>query len=224
VKNGEGEYFLKTMDQLDSQLPIGALVDEEMLMQVQQGDEVAAEYLVHKYENIVHKKANAYFLVGSEREDVVQEGFIGLFKAIYDYDKNKRSSFKTFAELCITRQIITSIKSATRMKHSPLNSYISIYKPVSDDEQDRTLLDTIVDDGAYDPKDYVLTKEKLRTLKVELLKALTKLEWSVLTLYLQGFSYEEIASALKRTEKSIDNALQRVKKKVEQIEAIREKE
>ncbi|MEJ8778706.1 RNA polymerase sporulation sigma factor SigH [Pseudogracilibacillus sp. ICA-222130] len=212
------------MDQLDSQLPIGALVDEEMLMQVQQGDEVAAEYLVNKYENIVHKKANAYFLVGSEREDVVQEGFIGLFKAIYDYDKNKRSSFKTFAELCITRQIITSIKSATRMKHSPLNSYISIYKPVSDDEHDRTLLDTIVDDGAFDPKDYVLTKEKLRTLKVELLKALTKLEWSVLTLYLQGFSYEEIASALKRTEKSIDNALQRVKKKVEQIEAIREKE
>lgn len=191
-----------------------ALVDEEVLAYVQEGDTCAAEFLVSKYERIVYKKANTYFLIGSDRDDVIQEGFIGLFKAMYDYDENKRSSFKSFAELCITRQIITSIKSATRLKHTPLNSYTSIYKPVHEEESERMLLDTMIDNNASDPKDYLLQKEQVQVLKDELMKALTKLEWDVLAMYVQGFSYDEVALALNRSTKSIDNALQRVKRKI----------
>lgn len=190
------------------------LEDEEILAYVQKGDTYAAEFLVSKYERIVYKKANTYFLIGSDRDDVIQEGFIGLFKAMYDYDENKRSSFKSFAELCITRQIITSIKTATRLKHTPLNSYISIYKPVHEEESERMLLDTMIDNTASDPKDYLLQKEQVHVLKNELMKALTRLEWDVLAMYVQGFSYDEVALALNRSTKSIDNALQRVKRKI----------
>src|SRR5699024_5561557 len=134
-----------------------------------------------------------------------------------DYDENKRSSFRSFAELCITRQIITSIKSATRLKHSPLNTYISFYKPVNEDESERVLLDTIISTEAEDPQELVMLREKHRTLQLQLMKTLTRLEWGVLQLYLEGCSYEDIAIKLNRHEKSIDNALQRVKRKVEQL-------
>lgn len=197
-----------------------SLVDEELLSYVQKGDTAAADFLVSKYERIVYKKANTYFLIGSDRDDVIQEGFIGLFKAMYDYDDSKRTSFKSFAELCITRQIITSIKSATRLKHTPLNSYISIYKPVNEEESERILLDTMIDKKASDPRDYVLHQERVQVLKNELMKALTKLELDVLVRYIQGFSYEEIALALQRSTKSIDNALQRVKRKIGQLEGL----
>lgn len=196
------------------------LVDEEVLMHVQKGNAHATEFLVNKYERIVYKKANTYFLIGSDRDDVIQEGFIGLFKAMYDYDKDKRSSFKSFAELCITRQIITSIKSATRLKHTPLNSYTSIYKPVHEEDSERMLLDTLIDNTASDPKDYVLNKERVQLLKNELMRVLTKLEWDVLMLYSQGYSYEEIAATLDRSAKSIDNALQRVKRKVNALDRL----
>lgn len=205
------------MEQIELNRPFGALVDEEVLLQIQEGDEVAVEYLINKYEGLIRKKANTYFLIGSDRDDVVQEGLIGLYKAICDYDESKRSSFRSFAELCITRQIITSIKAATRLKHNPLNTYVSIYKPVHLEDSERTLLDTLYNDEAIVPDDYILKKEKYQLVESQLMKALTKLEWDVLYLYLQGFSYIGIANALGRHEKSIDNALQRVKRKVEEL-------
>ncbi|HLR71912.1 MAG TPA: RNA polymerase sporulation sigma factor SigH [Pseudogracilibacillus sp.] len=208
---------MSAVRQLERKIPFGSLVDEEVLSHVQEGNQTAVEYLIKKYERVVRKKANTYFLVGSDREDVVQEGLIGLYKAICDYDENKRSSFRSFAELCITRQIITSIKSATRLKHSPLNSYISIYKQVHDEDSERILLDTINSFEAVDPQNFLVSKEKYDHLQSRLMKALTKLEWDVLRLYLQGCTYEEIAFKLHRQEKSIDNALQRVKRKVEQL-------
>lgn len=208
---------MSAVDQLETDTTFGQLVDEEVLTHVQQGNKTAVEYLINKYERIVRKKANTYFLIGSDRDDVVQEGLIGLYKAICDYDENKRSSFKSFAELCITRQIITSIKSATRLKHTPLNSYVSLYKPINEDESERMLLDTIVCGKSIDPQELLLNREKHKDLQMKLLKTLTKLEWDVLNLYTQGCSYEEIAKQLNRQEKSIDNALQRVKRKVEQL-------
>lgn len=208
---------MSTVDQLEKETTFGSLVDEEVVTHVQKGNKTAVEYLINKYERIVRKKANTYFLIGSDRDDVVQEGLIGLYKAICDYDENKRSSFKSFAELCITRQIITSIKSATRLKHSPLNSYVSIYKPINEDESERILLDTIVCGKSVDPQELLVNREKHKFLQTKLLKTLTKLEWDVLRLYIQGCSYEEIAKQLNRQEKSIDNALQRVKRKVEQL-------
>lgn len=194
-----------------------ASVDKALLLHVQQGDEFAIEHLMNKYEGIVRKKANTYFLIGSDRDDVVQEGLIGLYKAICDYDENKRSSFKSFAELCITRQIITSIKSATRLKHTPLNGYVSIYKPVQDEESDQTLIDVIEYYEADQPQEELLIKEQIVHVQSELMKVLTGLEWEVLRYYIEGYSYEDIALMIGRSEKSIDNALQRVKRKVGQL-------
>src|SRR5699024_3038106 len=191
-------------------------IDQMLLLHVQEGDELAVEHLMNKYEGIVRKKANTYFPLGSDREDVIQEGLIGLYKAICDYDDSKQSSFKSFAELCITRQIITSIKSATRLKHTPLNGYISIYKPVQE-ESDQVLIDVFEYDDAVSPHDQLVTKEQTNNMKLVLAKMLTKLEWEVLHYYIEGYRYEEIASVVGRSEKSIDNALQRVKRKVGQL-------
>lgn len=193
-----------------------ASVDKTILLHGKKGDKIAIDYLMNKYEGIVRKKANTYFLVGSDREDVVQEGLIGLYKAICDYDENKRSSFKSFAELCITRQIITSIKTATRLKHTPLNGYISIYMPVQE-ESDQALIDIIEYFEADQPQDSLVMKENMLHVQTELMKVLTGLEWNVLRHYLDGFTYEEIATQIGRSEKSIDNALQRIKRKVGQL-------
>lgn len=208
---------MNSVEQLESDTVLHSLLDEEVLRKVKNGCEMSVEYLLKKYESTVRKKANTYFLIGSEHDDVVQEGFIGLYKAICDYDQSKRASFSSFAELCITRQIITSIKSATRQKHQPLNSYVSLYKPVHDDNPERTLLDTIISQREKDPQYYLLLREKREYIKNKLMKALTKLERDVLSLYLQGCSYDEIARQLKRQEKSVDNALQRVKRKVSRL-------
>lgn len=206
---------MSSLGQIERNTPYGSVVDRELLSNVQKGDEFAVERLITKYEKIVQKKANTYFLVGSERDDVVQEGLIGLYKAICDYDENKRSSFKSFAELCITRQIISSIKSATRQKHGPLNMYISIYKPVQDDEPERLLLETIQNGDEVGPLAQMEKKEYFAFIQSKLMKTLTKLEWDVLYFYLQGWTYVEIATHVSRSEKAIDNALQRIKKKVE---------
>lgn len=194
-----------------------ALIDEEVLPYIHEGDKDATEYILNKYERIVHKKASGYFLMGSDRDDVVQEGRIGLYKAIADYDATKKSSFKSFAELCITRQIITSVKSATRLKHSPLNSYVSIYKPVHEEEETRPLLEVLQSDVTVDPLERLLREEKFNDLQAIIMKALTRLEWDVLYHYMHGFSYDEIATKLNRTEKSIDNALQRVRRKMDEL-------
>jgi RNA polymerase sporulation-specific sigma factor len=189
--------------------------DEELVEAVRNGDDQALEYLIHKYRNFVRAKARSYFLIGADREDIVQEGMIGLYKSIRDYREDKLTSFKAFAELCITRQIITAIKTATRQKHIPLNSYVSLDKPIYDEDSDRTLLDVIGAARVTDPEELVIHQEEFDDIEVKMSELLSDLERQVLMLYLDGRSYQEIAVDLDRHVKSIDNALQRVKRKLE---------
>ena len=189
--------------------------DEEIVELAQLGNQFAIEFLVDKYKNFVRAKARAYFLIGADREDIIQEGMIGLFKAIRDYNGEKLTSFRAFAELCITRQIITAIKTATRQKHIPLNSYVSLNKPVYDEESDRTLIDVITTNKITNPEEIVISREEFVYIEKKMGEILSSLEWKVLMAYLEGKSYQEIAQELKRHVKSIDNALQRVKRKLE---------
>jgi len=190
------------------------MADEDVAGAAQKGDSLATEYIIKKYKNLVKSRARTYFLIGADKEDIVQEGMIGLFKAIRDFKPDKTSSFKAFAELCITRQIITAIKTATRQKHIPLNSYISLNKPVFDEDTEQTLLDTLSEKKVFDPEEIMITKEHFSDLREKMSKNLSKLEWNVLSLYLDGKSYTEIAKRINKSEKSIDNALQRIKRKV----------
>lgn len=187
----------------------------EIVIKANQGDSLALEYIIKKYKNFVRSKAKSYFLIGADKEDIIQEGMIGLYKAIRDYDQEKTSSFKAFAELCITRQIITAIKTATRQKHIPLNSYISLNKPIYDEESDRTLLDIITGSVVTDPEEIIISREELKNIESKMGEILSSLELEVLGLYLKGKSYQQIAQRLDRHVKSIDNALQRVKRKLE---------
>lgn len=191
------------------------MADEELVELVHKGNSDALDYLIHKYRQFVRAKARSYFLIGADREDLVQEGMIGLFKAIRDYKDDKSASFKAFAELCITRQIITAIKTATRQKHIPLNSYVSLDKPVFDEESDRTLLDMLTGSKTMDPEELVINQEEFDHIEVKMTELLSDLEREVLALYLDGQSYQEISGELNRHVKSIDNALQRVKRKLE---------
>lgn len=189
--------------------------DEEIVKLAKNGDEMATEYLINKYKNFVRVKAKSYFLVGADREDIIQEGMIGLFKSIRDFRADKLSSFRAFAELCITRQIITAIKTATRQKHIPLNSYISLNKPIYDEDSDRTMLDILSGTKITDPEEVFITHEMSDDLKEKIQENLSELESRVLLSYLEGKSYQEMAKELSRHVKSIDNALQRVKRKIE---------
>lgn len=190
-------------------------LDEEIVMEAKQGDSMAQEYLINKYKNFVKAKSKSYFLIGADKEDIYQEGMIGLYKAIRDFKPDKLSSFKAFAELCVTRQIITAIKTATRQKHIPLNTYISLNKPIYDEESDRTLLDILSGIKVTDPEELVISKEEVNHIETEIGQILSDLEMEVLMSYLDGKSYQEIACDLDRHAKSIDNALQRVKRKLE---------
>ena len=192
-----------------------ALTDEEVVQLCRQGDSLAEEYLLNKYKNFVRSRARSYFLIGADHEDIVQEGMIGLYKAIRDFKPEKLSSFRAFAELCITRQIITAIKTATRQKHIPLNSYISLNRPIYDEESDRTLLDIIIEGSTGNPEDMIINQENVGTIHQKMNEVLSGLEQEVLSAYLDGKSYQEIAELLNRPVKSIDNALQRVKRKLE---------
>lgn len=196
---------------------IEKLEDDDLLQLVRQGDSAALDVLIHKYINFVRAKARTYFLIGADKEDIIQEGMIGLYKAIRDFDGEKLSSFKAFAELCVTRQIITAIKTATRQKHIPLNSYVSLDKPIYDEESDRTLLDVIAGSKAVDPQELLVNRENFGDMELKLSELLSELERKVLQLYLDGRSYQEISVLLNRHIKSIDNALQRVKRKLEQL-------
>lgn len=198
--------------------------DEQLVEAVRDGDDDALEYLINKYRNFVRAKARSYFLIGADREDIVQEGMIGLYKAIRDFKGDKLASFKAFAELCITRQIITAIKTATRQKHIPLNSYVSLDKPIYDEESDRTLLDVIGGSRVSDPEELIINQEEFMGLEDKMSEILSELERKVLMLYLDGRSYQEIAVDLDRHVKSIDNALQRVKRKLEQYLEVRDGE
>ncbi|MDF2947656.1 MAG: polymerase, sigma-24 subunit, subfamily [Bacillales bacterium] len=191
------------------------LDDDSLVGLVQEGDLDALEFLINKYKNFVKAKARAYFLVGADREDIVQEGMIGLYKSIRDYKGDKQSSFKAFAELCITRQMITAIKTATRQKHIPLNSYVSLDKPIFDEESDRTLMDVIMEEKMLDPEEMLISREEYGDIEMKMEEILSDLERRVLSQYLDGRTYQEISEDLKRHVKSIDNALQRVKRKME---------
>ncbi|PKM41704.1 MAG: RNA polymerase sporulation sigma factor SigH [Firmicutes bacterium HGW-Firmicutes-8] len=191
------------------------MLDEEIVDFAKDGDDSALEYLINKYKNFVRAKARSYFLIGADREDIIQEGMIGLYKAIRDFKSDKLSSFRAFAELCITRQIITAIKTATRQKHIPLNSYVSLNKPIYDEDSDRTLLDVISGSKITDPEELIISREEFDDIEEKMGEILSSLEWKVLMSYLEGKSYQEIAVDLRRHVKSIDNALQRVKRKLE---------
>jgi RNA polymerase sporulation-specific sigma factor len=211
-----------SFDDNDNRLYYDRLEDEEVVELVHTGESEALDYLINKYKNFVRAKARSYFLIGADREDIVQEGMIGLYKAIRDFKEDKLSSFKAFAELCITRQIITAIKTATRQKHIPLNSYVSLDKPIYDEESDRTLMDVISGAKVLDPEELIINREKFDDIEEKMAELLSDLERKVLALYLDGRSYQEISEDLNRHVKSIDNALQRVKRKLERYLEIRE--
>lgn len=202
-------------ESLHEQNPYAEYTDEQIVDMSHNGDSAAEEFLLDKYKNFVRSKARSYFLVGADHEDIVQEGMIGLYKAIRDYRPDKLSSFRAFAELCITRQIITAIKTATRQKHIPLNNYVSLNKPLYDEESDRTLLDVIIEGRTSDPEEMIINMENVGNIRAKISEVLSGLEQEVLNAYLDGRSYQEIAESLGRHVKSIDNALQRVKRKLE---------
>ncbi|HON87192.1 MAG TPA: RNA polymerase sporulation sigma factor SigH [Bacillota bacterium] len=196
-------------------LVFDGMQDEEIVEVARTGSVEAQEYLINKYKGFVKAKARSYFLIGADREDIIQEGMIGLYKAIRDFRSDKLTSFKAFAELCITRQIITAIKTATRQKHIPLNSYVSLNRPIYDEDSDRTLLDIMPSDQVLDPEEVVISAEEIGRMEEQITEILSELEWQVLNCYLDGKSYVEIADELQRHVKSVDNALQRVKRKLE---------
>ncbi len=192
--------------------------DEELVDRAREGDDKAIETLLHRYRHYARAKARTYFLAGADREDIVQEGMIGLFKAIRDFQIEKNTAFRAFAELCITRQIITAIKTATRQKHIPLNSYVSLNKPAAgaaEGDEDRPLSDALVGSTMADPAELVISAEEIASIKQSVGRLLSDLETEVLQLYMDGKSYQEIADMLGRHVKSIDNALQRIKRKLE---------
>lgn len=190
-----------------------SMSDDDVVVLAQQGDGEALEYLLDKYKNFVRGRARSYFLVGADHEDIVQEGMIGLYKSIRDFKPDKQSSFRAFAELCVKRQIITAIKTATRQKHVPLNSYVSLNKPLYGEESDRTLLD-VIEGRVTNPEELFIGQEDMSHIQEQIGTVLSDLEQQVLAAFLDGKSYQEIAEMLGRHVKSIDNALQRVKRKL----------
>ena len=191
------------------------LSDEALGVLSASGDRRATEFILSKYKNLVRNRAKAYFLAGADRDDIVQEGMIGLFKAVRDFDVTKQASFRGFAEICIKRQMITAVKAATRRKHAPLNSYVSLSEPVYDDNTERTLVDMLAERKSIDPEEVFLRREKAEMLTAEIESKLSNLEQTVLSLYMDGMNYQEIAVELDRPPKSIDNAIQRIKRKLD---------
>ena len=196
--------------------PLDRAAETELILAAQQGHEWAVSELVGRYRNFVRGKTRCYFLAGADRDDIVQEGMIGLYKAIRDYKPERRSSFRSFAELCVTRQLITAIKTATRQKHAPLNSYVSLHRPAAHDEEgDRVLADILAAKEICDPAEIVVSEWEAESIRQGFTSALSGFETAVLKLYMDGRSYRDIADVLDRRVKSVDNALQRVKRKIE---------
>lgn len=188
--------------------------DEAIVKMAQGGDREAEEYLIRKYKDVVRSKAHLYFMVGADSEDIVQEGMIGIFKAIRDYQDFKQASFRTFAEICINRQIITAIKRAGRLKHSPLNTSISLNKPI-DEDKEQTLEETLLSNSHTDPEAIVLLKADMDFIEGNSGDILSDLELRVWNEFLQGKTYAEIAAITGKSSKAIDNAVQRTKRKIE---------
>lgn len=199
--------------------------DEEVLGYVRLGHERGIEYLMEKYKSLVRIKTRSYFLVGADREDIVQEGMIGLYKAVRDYKSDKSIPFRVFAEMCITRQIITAVKTATRQKHIPLNSYVSLNKKIFDEESDKSLIEVLQEISVTNPEELLISKEEQNVIESKIMELLSPFEKEVLSKYLKGIAYQEIAKQLDRPVKSVDNALQRLRKKIEKsIKEIRAQE
>lgn len=194
------------------------LADEEIIRCARMKDKEAVDYILEKYKNLVRKKARTLYLMGADREDLIQEGMIGLYKAIRDFNEEMDSSFFSFADLCISRQMYTAIKASNRQKNLPLNTYISIYTPLYGEEatgeENIVLLDSLLFNNNFNPEKLVIDKESANVLEYELVRRLSNLEKKVLRLFLNGHSYVDIAKKLERTPKSIDNALQRIKTKL----------
>lgn len=191
--------------------------DEELLTLLRGGDQEAEWELYDRYKLLVRARARTFFLVGADHEDLVQEGMLGLYKAVCEFDSSKNASFRSFAELCITRQILTAIKTATRKKHQPLNTYVSLNQPVYEPgSTDRTLLDILSGMGVSDPEEMLIGRENMEAVARDIQKKLSPLEKQVLGLYIEGLSYQQIGQLLHKPPKSIDNAIQRVKKKLEE--------
>jgi RNA polymerase sporulation-specific sigma factor len=197
------------------------LTDEEIICRIREGESSGVDYLLEKYKNLVRKKARALYLIGGDNDDLIQEGMIGLYKAIRDYQDDKESTFFAFAHLCIERQLYNAVKGANRLKNSPLNSYVSLDVPLRADGMEegerQTLGETLEKTGISNPEDILIDKERVGKIETYIQKHLSPFEQAVVNLYIEGLNYQQIAEKLKRTPKSIDNALQRIKKKIGEL-------
>ena len=189
------------------------LSDEEIIKIIRNGDKNALDYIINKYKDIVSIKVSKYFIIGAEKDDIIQEGLIGLYKAIRSFDIEKENSFKTFANLCIERQLITAIKTSNRQKHMPLNSYLSLNMSAYEDEEAETIIDVFESNLAEDPLDTITKKEYYLSVESAIDKSLSDFEKKVLNRFAKGESYVQIAEKLNTPVKSIDNAIQRIRKK-----------
>lgn len=194
------------------------MADDQLVRLIRTGDNDAESLLLDRYKKVVKQRSASFFMPGADREDLIQEGMVGVFKAIRDYDPAKGASFSTFAEMCIKRQIITAVKSAARMKHAPLNNSLSLNKPVTEDtERVATLGETLTADESSDPEKVIVMQENLSYIEKYSGEIFTSLEWDVWRMYVNGCSYKEIASRLDKTSKAVDNAIRRAKKKLAEI-------
>lgn len=187
--------------------------DEEIIGLIQQGDQEALEFIMKKYKELVNMKISRYFIVGAEKEDIFQEGMIGLYKAIKNFDKDKQNSFKSFANLCIERQLITAIKTSNRQKHTPLNSYISLNTSAYEEDDDTSMIEVLDTNTVEDPLDTIMKKEYYKNIEEKMNETLSDFEKQVLHRYARGESYIKISEKLDAPIKSIDNAIQRIRKK-----------
>lgn len=200
------------------QADLNDLDDEQLVYAAQNNDTRATNVLMKRYRDFVSTKVRTYFLVGADRDDIFQEGMIGLYKAVRDFDIKKCPSFKAFAGVCVSRRIITAIKSANRQKHIPLNSYVSLDKSVYDDDSsDGAYINVIQEPYSVNPESIVIDRENMDKIEYQISKTLSKLELQVLVYYLRGMNYREISELIKKDVKSVDNAIQRIKRKLEAI-------
>ena len=196
--------------------------DAELIVRLRDGESAITDYIMDKYKNLVRSKAKSMYILGADREDLIQEGMIGLFKAIRDYDTGRDASFFTFADLCVSRQMYTAVQAAGRQKHTPLNTYISLYANASENGgleggEERELIDSMLSQSEQNPEDLLIDRENVERLEKIIEKELSPFENQVLDLYLTGMKYNQIAKVLGRDDKSTDNALQRIKTKLKRV-------
>lgn len=215
--NSQSEFIVHNIDNSHKLADFDDLSDEDLITLYQSGNTGALDVIINRYDKYVRRYAKKYFLVGAEQDDIIQEGMIGIYKAAKDYRKDKKSSFKTFASMCVKRQIITAVKMSLRQKHIPLNNYISLSRQAYDSKTDTTLEDIIPPFLPSNPETIIIDREDYAGMENKINNALSKLELQVLSYYLENRSYQEISSLINRDIKSVDNAIQRIKKKVEAL-------